>query len=332
MGNKIRVGVFGGGGAGHHHLEAFTHMSEEVEIVGVAEINQTRGEQLVSEFGITYYNSVGSLISAGLDLGVVALPHDQLLDCGLNLLNANCHLLMEKPMGNSLVEAKTLLEAYRKASDLVCTVSFVHRYRPAFSKASELLRHGELGDIVSIHEHFRFPGDSRVPKWVWKHESSGGGVLLYSGIHNLDRILWFVGSHAASVTGIVGIHSHDIDVEDGVGALIKFENGCYATVIGNQPSSVVPSPFSRTEVYCRQGTIIVSNGTELTVVSGDGEVSTQTFEPVGHFEQQARNVVSAILNNESAFVTMEDGFEAYRIAEAVYESSRANKTINMDDV
>ena len=235
-------------------------------------------------------------------------------------------------MGNSFVEAKTLWEAYRDASDLVCTVSFVHRYRPAFAKASELLQHGELGDIVSIHEHFRFPGDSRVPKWVWRHASSGGGVLLYSGIHNLDRILWFVDSIPTSVTGIVGIHSHDVDVEDGVGAVIKFENGCYATVVGNQPSSVVPSPFSRTEVHCKQGTIIVSNGTELTVVSGDGEVSTQNFEPVGHFEQQAKNVVNAISNSESAFVTMEDGVEAYRIAEAVYESSRANKTINMNDM
>ena len=53
---------------------------------------------------------------------------------------------------------------------------------------------------------------------------------------------------------------------------------------------------------------------------------------MGHFEQQARNVVNAILKSESAFVTMEDGVEAYRIAEAVYESSRANKTINMNDV
>ena len=35
MSKKIRVGVFGGGGAGHHHLEAFANMSEEVEIVGV---------------------------------------------------------------------------------------------------------------------------------------------------------------------------------------------------------------------------------------------------------------------------------------------------------
>ncbi len=332
MSKKIRVGVFGGGGAGHHHLEAFANMSEEVEIVGVAEINQTRGAQLESEFGITCYNSGDALISTGLDLGVVALPHDQLLECGLELLKANCHLLMEKPMGNSLVEAKTLWEAYRNANDLVCTVSFVHRYRPAFAKAFDLLRSGELGDVVSIHEHFRFPGDSRVPKWVWRHESSGGGVLLYSGIHNLDRILWFVGSNATSVTGIAGIHSHDVDVEDSVGALIKFENGCYATVVGNQPSSVVPSGFSRTEVYCREGTIIVSNGTELTVVSGDNEVSTQNFEPVGHFEQQARNVVNAILNNGSVFVTLEDGIEAYRIAEAIYESNNASKTVRMNDV
>ena len=332
MSKKVRVGVFGGGGAGHHHLEAFANMSEEVEIVGVAEINQTRGEQLESEFGVTCFNSVDSLISVGLDLGVVALPHDKLLDCGLKLLNANCHLLVEKPMGNSLAEAKTLWEAYRNASDLVCTVSFVHRYRPAFTRASDLLQNGELGDVVSIHEHFRFPGDSRVPKWVWRHKSSGGGILLYSGIHNLDRILWFVGSNATSVTGIAGIHSHDVDVEDGVGALIKFENGCYATLVGNQPSSVVPSPFSHTEVYCREGTIIVSNGTELTVVSRHGKVATQKFEPVGHFEQQARNIVHAILNSESAFVTMEDGIRAYRVAEAVYESSRANKTINMKDI
>jgi predicted dehydrogenase len=332
MSNKIRVGVFGGGGAGHHHLEAFANMSEEVEIVGVAEINQTRGALLESEFSVTCYNSGDSLISAGLDLGVVALPHDQLLDCGLDLLNEGCHLLMEKPMGNSLAEARTLREAYNNATDLVCAVSFVHRYRPAFAKAANLLKNGELGDVVSIHEHFRFPGDSRVPKWVWRHESSGGGVLLYSGIHNLDRILWFIGSNAISVAGVVGIHSHDVDVEDGVGALIRFENGCYATVVGNQPSSVVPSTFARTEVYCREGTLIVSNGTELTVVSGDGEVSTQNFEPLGHFEQQARNVVSAILNSEPAFVTLEDGVEAYRIAEAVYESHRVNKTVNMNDV
>ena len=77
---------------------------------------------------------------------------------------------------------------------------------------------------------------------------------------------------------------------------------------------------------------IVSNGTELTVVSGDNEVSTQNFDPAGHFEQQARNVVNAILNNESVFVTLEDGIEAYRVAEAVYESNRASKTVHMNDV
>ena len=52
MGSKIKVGVFGAGVAGHHHLEAFSQMSESVEVVGFAEIDDDKRIKIENEFDI----------------------------------------------------------------------------------------------------------------------------------------------------------------------------------------------------------------------------------------------------------------------------------------
>jgi predicted dehydrogenase len=228
-------------------------------------------------------------------------------------------------MGNSLDQATKLTELYAQNDDLIASVSFVHRFRPAFTRAYSLLTSHKLGDLVSVHEHFMYPGDDRVPRWVWDSTSSGGGILLYSGIHNLDRILWFVNGHATFVSGVIGTHSHDVDVEDGVCANMRFDNGTYASLVGNQPSSVVPATISRTEIYCTDGTIIVSNGTELTYANSDGEVFQENFDSIGHFEYQALNIVDAITNAKNPLVSLVDGVAAYQLADSIYRSHHEKK-------
>ncbi|HCU98352.1 MAG TPA: hypothetical protein DGM69_03300 [Chloroflexi bacterium] len=331
MTNKIRVGVFGAGVAGHHHIEAFSRISESVELVGFTEIDDVRRLEIQNEFDVAGYDSTESLIAAEINLGVVALPHDQLFECSVALYDAGCHLLVEKPMGNTLEQAKRLVEIYSQNDDLVASVSFVHRFRPVFTKVYSLLANKILGSVVAVHEHFMHPGDDRVPKWVWDSSKSGGGILLYSGIHNIDRILWFVNGEATLINGLIGKHSHEFDVEDGVCANIRFDNGTYSSLVGNQPFAVVPTTISRTEVYCKEGTITVSNGTELTYANSNGEIFEERYDSVGHFEYQANNIVNSIMNGEKPLVSLIDGVRAYELADNIYKSYWNQMTIDCDN-
>ena len=65
-------------------------------------------------------------------------------------------------------------------------VNFVHRFRAEYRQAHAAVQAGAIGRPVLVVDAMA-SGRSDLPGWVWDHETAGGGMMMYNGIHSLDR-------------------------------------------------------------------------------------------------------------------------------------------------
>ena len=82
-------------------------------------------------------------------------------------------------------------------------VNFVHRFRAEYRQAHAAVQAGAIGRPVLLVDAMA-SGRSDLPGWVWDHETAGGGMMMYNGIHSLDRLAWLAGSPIARVSGAHG--------------------------------------------------------------------------------------------------------------------------------
>jgi predicted dehydrogenase len=129
-----------------------------------------------------------------IDAAIVALPHFLHAPASIQLLAAGKHVLVEKPMALNGAECGSMIAASRKSGAILC-VGQMRRFCPAVVAAKRLLAGGALGKILrwTVLE-------GRVYDWpvasdfFFRRETAGGGVLIDTGAHTLDMLLWFFGA------------------------------------------------------------------------------------------------------------------------------------------
>jgi predicted dehydrogenase len=156
-----------------------------------------------------------------VDAIVVATPNAVKEAIVRAALDQGKHVLVEKPMGASLVGARGIHECAKQHPESVVKVGFNHRLYPGIVRASELIRGGEFGRPVFARAvyghgaHADFATDWRCDAAV-----PGGGQLLDQGSHVLDLLNWFFG-RPAEVAAIMQTGFYGA-VDDNVLALLKY--------------------------------------------------------------------------------------------------------------
>ena len=121
------------------------------------------------------------------DLLILACPHDLATKYACAALEAGKSVLLEKPMGRSLEEARRILSAASRPNQL--SVGFNYRYMPGIRAVLKDVRERRFGDLISVcmeMGHGGRPGDEVT--WKLDPVRCGGGALLDPGIHLLDLI------------------------------------------------------------------------------------------------------------------------------------------------
>ena len=114
-------------------------------------------------------------------------------------MDAGCHILMEKPLAHTLEDARTIVTACRRRGRRLAT-SFVHRFRDEWQQAQRLIAEGRIGNPALAIDVFSTPNHTHAAEWVWHKDTCGGGVLMYTGIHAVDRLRWLLDSEVEEVT------------------------------------------------------------------------------------------------------------------------------------
>jgi predicted dehydrogenase len=155
--------------------------------------DQDRARLLASEVGARVTDTAEAAIVAS-QIAVIATPNKHLAPLALFSLEEGRHVLIEKPMGRNVAEARQLFDTQARHPSLVFKVGFNHRYHPAISAAHQALAAGQIGSPTFIRATYGHGGRPGCEKeWRGNPDLAGGGELTDQGVHLLDLTCWLLG-------------------------------------------------------------------------------------------------------------------------------------------
>ena len=150
-------------------------------------------------------------------------------------LEAGCHVMAEKPACVRIEDFERLCEL-AKTNDLHLMLALANRLNPEVREARRLIREGMIGKIYGVETHLiadqtRLTRPAYHETWYAKKARSGGGHLIWLGIHWLDLASFLTDSDIVEVTGFTGVvGGQPLDVEDSAAIAMKFANGALGTM------------------------------------------------------------------------------------------------------
>ncbi|MEQ9459340.1 MAG: Gfo/Idh/MocA family oxidoreductase [Phycisphaeraceae bacterium] len=260
----VRVGMVGIGTMGAAHARLFVNQEiPGARLAAVSDVNPTAMEEFTQA---EQFPSGEAMIASGeLDAVVVATPHYDHPGLAIAALEAGLHLVVEKPLAVSTLEAGRIIKAYEKRprSEQVFAVMFNQRTNPRFVKLREMIRSGELGSIQRVSwiitDWFRTEAYFRSGGWRATWAGEGGGVLVNQCPHQLDLMQWLFGLPKKVRAFAQFGADHEIEVEDRVTAYLEYADratGTFIAATGEFPGS------NRLEVACDRGKVVIDESRE----------------------------------------------------------------------
>jgi predicted dehydrogenase len=152
----MRVGIIGCGRIAQVHLSALRALPW-VEIVGVCDANTQAAHDMAQRFGVeNVYASADELLTQAQPQAVHVLtpPHTHAL-LARQAIEAECHVLVEKPITMEVAEAEALCTLAQRKRVSLC-VDHNRLFDPVVKKAKALIRAGKIGDIISVDAYQGF--------------------------------------------------------------------------------------------------------------------------------------------------------------------------------
>ena len=272
------------------------------------------------------------------DSVIIAVPHPLHAEIAVKALEMGLHVMLEKPADISVSKVKKLNQA-AQGSGKVFSVMFNQRTNPLFTKARDIVKSGQLGELKRtvwiITNWFRTQSYYDSGSWRATWAGEGGGVLLNQAPHNLDLWQWICGM-PESVTAFCDIAKyHNIEVEDDVTIFTRYANGAtgvFMTSTGEYPGT------NRLEISGDLGKIVLENGflkwyrlkqSASEVIAESPQSFAQIdydYEEISQDEPEAshrgilQNFANAILEGEELIAPGTDGIYELTLSNAAYLS------------
>ncbi len=361
---KLKIGIIGCGGiANQKHLPALSKLTELAEMVAFCDIVEERAIKAAKGFGTAnakvYTNYKELLNDTSIDVVHVLTPNVAHSKITVDAFDAGKHVMCEKPMAHTSADALKMIEA-AKRSGKKFTIGYQNRFRDDVQTVYKASSQGALGEIYMAKAHA--VRRKAVPTWgvFMDKEKQGGGPLIDIGTHALDLTLWCMNNYRPkSVTGSVFYKMADktegnvfgpwdpktYDVEDSAFGFIKMENGATifleaSWILNTTDAKEASMTLCGTEggVECFQGMLgvndLVFNGSKYgklfterpTAATGVAYFDANGTNP-GDLE--ARQWLEAVLHDKEPLVKPEQAFVVTQILEAIYDSNKSGKMIEL---
>jgi predicted dehydrogenase len=192
----LRTGIVGAGYVSPYHLRALQRVPG-VTVVGIADPDQALAERRARAFGIPgVFRSLEEMAAAKPDVVHILTPPALHCELAVRAMAMGAHVLIEKPMAESVEDCDRMIEAAR-AAGRVLSVNHSARMDPIVLRALERVRAGAVGDVLAVH----FFRNSDYPPYaggpVPAPYRRGGYPFLDLGVHGLYLLEAFLGALTA---------------------------------------------------------------------------------------------------------------------------------------
>jgi predicted dehydrogenase len=218
----IRIGAIGCGGFGLFALQQFVQMPG-VRLVGMVDPRSEAALAMAKRFDVEAVQGIDALLTrTDIDLVYIATPPFLHYEQGLRAVQAGKHVICEKPLAMSIVQAEELVGTARQ-NDRLLVANLMQRYNPLFDAVKSLIDEGVLGEFLhGYFENYATDEGLGPDHWFWDRKKSGG-IFIEHGVHFFDLFAGWLGSGeivAAHVETRLGS-----TVEDQVQATVRYPSG-----------------------------------------------------------------------------------------------------------
>lgn len=224
---NIAIGVIGAGLIGSKHLAKIA-AHPDFDLVGIADVNV---EQVAAQNpGARVFADYRQMLDEARPEAVIIASPNQLHDeNGIECARRGIHILVEKPVTDTLESASALISEIRKAG-IQSLVGHHRRHHRQVATLRSLLGEGRIGGLVGVSAIWAvYKPDAYFKIAPWRTQP-GGGPILINLIHEIDFLRFSVGE-ISSVSAILSNRQRGFAVEDTAGVLIEFENGAVGTFL-----------------------------------------------------------------------------------------------------
>ncbi len=264
---RVRLGLVGMGMIGRVHAETMSRM-RELEFVAASDIDP-KHRKTAEEVGARFYQSYEEMIEKEkMDGVVIAVPNELHLPVGAKCAEKKLHLLVEKPIASSLLDADHLIEV-AKANGVHLLVGHHRRHNPLIEAQRETVRGGGIGKLVGVTVLWALykPSDYFKGPFAWR-AAKGGGPILINLIHEIDNLRYVCGD-VKRLYAEVSNSARRFPVEDTVSISLRLENDALATIFltDTSPSNIGYEANTQENVffYHSQKTCYYYFGTEGSI-------------------------------------------------------------------
>ena len=351
--DKMGVLIHGAGWVSTQHIKAF-QSNAHTEVVAIssrrlASCQQRAEEAALGDIGL-YDDYEAALVHEGVDIVCVCTPQRFHAQNAIAAAQAGKHIVIEKPVANSVEEMKRMREAVR-AAGVRTVVSFVLRWNPLFQTIKAMIDDGAVGDVFYTEADYQHDIASWWTGWEEARQAKTGiSAFLTGGCHAIDAIRWFAGrgqfesAMAVEVFAYSGgcrkgrseefdyfanqwVEGKPLEYDDLEVAMVKFDNGVLGKVSVNY-GCVMPYTFPL-EVFGNRGTIRdnriwshkypgQTDWVELpTIMPDSADVTHHPFQgQMDHFVECVREGRESHCNLDDGIATCEIAFAAQRCYES----------------
>jgi len=315
----LKIAVLGAGHLGKIHLRLIQEIPD-FELVGFYDPDPTTASIVSEAMGIKNYSSLEQLMQE-VDVVDIVTPTVNHYECAVKALRLSKHVFIEKPLANTILEAKEMMGLAKEANVKV-QVGHVERFNPAFKSAVSYIKQPMF---IETHRLAQFnPRGTDV------------SVVLDLMIHDIDIVLSTVKSAVKKIsTSGVAVVS---DTPDIANARIEFDNGCVANLTASRISlkNMRKTRFFQKDAYISIDFLEKSSEVvrlkevfgevdplALTIDLGEGKGTKQIYfenpkvDPGNAIKEELMSFAKAIINDTIPEVPIEDGYEALQIAHQI---------------
>lgn len=190
--NKVGVAIIGAGLIGKKRAAALLKIPVAV-LVSIYDINKEAASAFSREYKCSIARNIDEILNnQKINLVIIAIRHKDAAAISPKILEKK-NLLLEKPLGRNLIEAKNIIRSAQKYKHML-SVGYSFRYYPHIRMAIQYIKERKLGRIISSTftiGHAAQPGYEKT--WKLDKDLCGGGVILDPGIHMIDLMIRLIG-------------------------------------------------------------------------------------------------------------------------------------------
>lgn len=342
MNDLLRFGLIGCGRVAPRHTQSLAEI-EDAKLIAVADVIESRSRKFATQYGTDSYTDYRRVLDRqDVDVVSICVPSGLHAQIAIEAMEAGKHVIVEKPMALSLVDADRMIAAARGTGVKLCVV-LQNRYNPPMHDLRQLVDSSRLGRLLLGNATVRWyrPQEYYEDGWhgTWAMD---GGALMNQSIHHIDALQWLLGE-VESVFAYSATLAHRMEAEDVGVAVIRFKSGALGVVEG----STVTYPENlegSVALFGERGSVKVG-GTALNrkvfwKVEGELEherelLTREQVDPpsVYGFSHKAviADAIAAIRENSQPNTNGVAARKSLALVLAIYESARTGVAVDMNN-